>query len=118
MFKGKFITLTPRPNYGGPENTTRTYAEFDDVQLIADPDSLWKFHPTNIPTLFDTDEKKEYAVFREDHSPNMYDILVKLSILGELRRYIEEKKIEPVDFPPICFIGEEYREARDRFNTK
>lgn len=110
---GKFLRFIERPNYGGTSH--RTYAEFEDMKLLVDQWCVLKYHPTNIPTIFDIDEKRLGTVFKEDHSPSRQDQIAKLFSLGELTRFISEKKMEPEETPSICFIGEDYREARSRF---
>ena len=115
--RGKFLRLVERPNYGGQKDIVRIHAEFEGTEIITDKWCDLKYNPYT-PTLFDTDEKRGYSVFKEDHSPGVNDKLVKLFSLRELKKLVEEKKMEPEENPSICFIGEEYRAARDRFSSK
>ena len=110
ILKGKFKKLIERPNHGG---TVVIYAEFKSVKLIVDERRSCRAY---LPLTFEADEKTiEPTIYREDHSPGIHEEIARQCIMVELKLYLKEKKMEPEDNPSICFIGEDYREARDRF---
>lgn len=52
-----------------------------------------------------------------DIKPTTPDIKRKEALLGEMKEYIDMKRAEPHDeTPSVSFIGEDYREAKERFS--
>ena len=102
VFTGVF---THKSNYG--------YNNFEHVEFLVNPfGNVGKPHGFNAKT-----GHKFMEII--DFNPTELDIKNKNKTITELHEFIHEKKAEPHDnTPPISFMGEDYRKARDNFYNR
>jgi hypothetical protein len=92
-----------------PESENIEYHKFEDVKNLVNP-----FNNSAIPFGFSSKGKKFMEVI--DFNPTDLEIANKKNTINELNEFLTEKRLEPHDVTPsVSFMGEDYRNARDRF---
>jgi len=100
VYKGTFIGTNQRGDYN----------HFENVEFIVNPHK-------NRGKPFGFNNRSGFK-FLEIMEPTSIEKSMKNKTINELKQFISEQRIEPEDITPsISFIGEDYRTARDRFNT-
>jgi hypothetical protein len=107
VFIGRYIE--PRSNNNNDKDIAY---KFEDVKFVVNP-----FKNTATPFAFYPKNNTFFEVI--DFNPTELDFKNKNRTIRELSEFITQKRVEPHDStPPISFMGEDYRKARDRFYNK
>jgi hypothetical protein len=100
VYKGTYLSMNDKGDYN----------RFENVEFVVNP-----FNNSATPFGFNN---KSGFIFTEVMEPTFKERSMKNKTINELTDFISEKKMEPYDsVPTISFIGQDYRTARDRFNT-
>lgn len=107
-FKYVFIARYMEPRSNNTNDKDVAY-KFEDVKFLVNP-----FKNTATPFAFYPKNNTFFEVI--DFNPTELDFNNKNKTIRELSEFITQKRVEPHDStPPISFMGEDYRNARDRF---
>jgi hypothetical protein len=100
VYKGTFNGTNERGDYNN----------FKNVEFVVNPHR-------HLGKPFGFNNRRGFK-FLEIMEPTSRERSIKNKTINELNEFINEKRMEPEDITPdISFIGEDYRTARDRFNT-